>query len=89
MPYDHDDDLDDAFRTRRRQAHELGYINTYYRLPERLGVRGTIGGRVRWTDREGAIVDTSGAYLQVLLDGDTDPVPCHPTSNMAYWTPTG
>ncbi|MFJ4972796.1 hypothetical protein [Streptomyces sp. NPDC088755] len=87
MPYD--DDHEDDYLTRRRQAHELDYINTYYRLPERLGVRGTIGSRIRWTDREGTIVDTAGTYLQVLLDGDTEPVTRHTTSNMAYWAPTG
>lgn len=85
MPHDQDD----AFRTRRRQADQLDYINTYYQLPERLGVRTAMGGRVRWTGREGAIVDTAGTYLRVLLDGDTDPVTRHAASNMAYWSPTG
>ncbi|MFF7365458.1 hypothetical protein [Streptomyces sp. NPDC008125] len=86
MPYD---DLDNAFRIRRRQDHDLDYINTYYGLPERLGARATIGGRVRWTDREGTIVDTADTYLRVLLDGDTEPVTRHATSNMAYASPTG
>ncbi|MFJ4576785.1 hypothetical protein ACIP4W_36375 [Streptomyces sp. NPDC088846] len=85
----HDDDHDDTYRTRRRQDHELDYINTYYRLPERLGVRATVGGRIRWTDREGTIVDTAGTYLRVLLNGDTEPVTRHATSNMAYPSPTG
>ncbi|WP_331763893.1 hypothetical protein [Streptomyces cyaneofuscatus] len=89
MPYDHDDDQDDAYRTRRRQAHDLDHINTYYQLPERLGVRAAVGGRVRWTDREGTIVDTAGTYLRVLLDGDTEPVTRQATSNMAYASPTG
>jgi hypothetical protein len=89
VPYDHDEDPAELALTRRRQAGQLDYINTYYRLPERFGVRATIGGRVRWTDREGLIVDTAGVYLRVLLDGDTEPVTRHATSNMAYWAPTG
>ena len=90
MPYDHDahDDQDDDFHTMRRQTGQLDYINTNYQLPERLGVRAAMGGRVRWTEREGAIVDTAGHYLRVLLDGDTEPVTRHATSNMSYWSPT-
>ncbi|WP_406132268.1 hypothetical protein [Streptomyces sp. NBC_00989] len=89
MPYDHDDDLDGIVHTRNRQAGQLDYINTYYRLPERFGVRAAIGGRVRHADGEGAIVDTAGQYLRVLLDGATEPVTRHATANMTYWAPTG
>ncbi|MGW5816527.1 hypothetical protein [Streptomyces noursei] len=87
MPYDHDDAPETIVRTRNRQAGQLDYINSYYRLPERFGVRATIGGRVRRADGEGEIVDTAGQYLRVLLDGDTKPVTCHATSKMAYWSP--
>ena len=82
------DDRDDVVLTRARQAGQLDHINTYYRMSERLGVRAAIGGRVRHEDREGEIVDTAGQYLRVLLDGETEPVTCHATANMAYWSPT-
>lgn len=87
MPYDHDDP-DSIVHTRNRQDSQLAHINTYYQLHERLGVRAAIGGRVRHADREGAIVDTAGQYLRVLLDGDTEPVTCHATSHMTYRSPT-
>ncbi|MFG2887597.1 hypothetical protein ACGFYV_35860 [Streptomyces sp. NPDC048297] len=86
MPYDHDDP-DSIVHTRNRQDSQLAHINTYYQLPERFGVRAAIGVRIRHEEREGAIVDTAGQYLRVLLDGDTEPVTCHATSNMAYWSP--
>ncbi|AVH61778.1 MULTISPECIES: hypothetical protein [Streptomyces] len=88
MPYDHDDDPENIVQTRKRQAGQLDYINSYYQLPERFGVRAAIGGRVRHTDGEGEIVDTAGQYLRLLLDGATEPVIRHATANIAYWSPT-
>ncbi|MFB9608682.1 hypothetical protein ACFFTQ_37595 [Streptomyces roseofulvus] len=86
---DHDEDLDEAAFARRRQAGQLDHINTYYRLPERLGVTAALGVRVRHEDREGTITDTAGQYLRVLLDGDTDTTVCHATASMAYQRPDG
>ncbi|MFF6794365.1 hypothetical protein ACFY9C_35455 [Streptomyces filamentosus] len=86
---DYDEDLDEAAFTRRRQAGQLDHINTYYRLPERLGVTAALGVRVRHEDREGTITDTAGQYLRVLLDGDTDTTVCHATASMAYQRPDG
>ncbi|MGW4758458.1 hypothetical protein [Streptomyces chartreusis] len=88
MPYDDYDDPENTVQTRNRQAGQLDYINSYYQLPKRFGVRAVIGGRVRHTDGEGEIVDTAGQYLRLLLDGATEPVIRHATANLAYWSPT-
>lgn len=80
---DYDEDLDEAAFSRRRQASQLDHINTYYRLPERLGVTAALGVRGRHEDREGTITDTADQYLRVLLDSDTDT-----TASIAYQRPT-
>ncbi|MFF1600796.1 hypothetical protein ACFVYV_25360 [Streptomyces mirabilis] len=91
MNYDHDleDRMAAEHQNRQRQTADLDYIRRYYALESRRGIRVTIGGRVRNHGREGAIVDTSGQYLMLLLDGDEQPVRRHVTSNMEYETVAG
>ncbi len=60
----------------------LAYIRNYYDVPAQLN------GRIRFTWRNanqlGTIVGTSGAHLLVLIDGDRDPAPYHPTWEIEY-----
>ncbi|MEV7930483.1 hypothetical protein [Kitasatospora sp. NPDC088779] len=84
MTYDDPED-----QTRRRQAADLEHIATYYRLERRLGIRVTLGGRVRHDGREGTVEDTAGHRLRVLFDGEVTPRIRHVTSGMEYETATG
>ncbi|MGX6605621.1 hypothetical protein ACWKSP_26335 [Micromonosporaceae bacterium Da 78-11] len=60
----------------------LAYIRRYYGVPAELK------GRVRYTGsglaRNGTIVGTSGAHLLIVLDGDRDWAPYHPTWELEY-----
>jgi hypothetical protein len=89
----YDDDFEDRMaaehQNRQRQTTDLDYIRRYYGLERRNGIRVVIGGRVRNNGQEGRIVDTSGHYLMILLDGDEQPVRRHVTSNMEYETAAG
>lgn len=65
-------------------AHAAEYIRNRYSVPAQ------IGGRIRFhhAGRDGTIVDFDGlgAYLWVLLDGDSEPVKLHPTWMVEYLT---
>jgi hypothetical protein len=60
----------------------LAYIRQHYRVPAE------IKGRVLYTGsgpgRRGTIVGTSGAHLLIVLDGDGDWAPFHPTWELEY-----
>ena len=57
----------------------LEYIRNAY------GVDATFGGRVRFKGgREGQITGANGPHLMVMMDGDTDAFPYHPTWQMEY-----
>jgi hypothetical protein len=77
------------FAAADRQHGDLRHIRAYYRLEERRGIRVGLGMRVRYGGRPGTVVDTSGQYLIVRLDGVAFPVPCHATSGMEYETADG
>lgn len=56
-------------------------ISAYYRVPA------WVGARVRYVreHRNGTIVGADGAYLLILLDGDTLPKAYHPTWMVLYF----
>lgn len=61
----------------------LEYIRSHYAVPA------CEGGRVRFTwpagkERDGTIVGAQDARLLVLLDGDSFPLPMHPTWEIVY-----
>ncbi|WP_033328578.1 hypothetical protein [Streptomyces yerevanensis] len=66
MPYDDYDDPGSTVDTRTRQASQLDYINTYYRLRERFGVRAALGGRVRHEEREGEMCDLLQGHVSEI-----------------------
>jgi hypothetical protein len=57
----------------------LAFVRRCYQVPAFLGVR------VRVFDgREGAIVSCCGTYVHVLIDGDEEEAPYHPTWKITY-----
>jgi len=60
----------------------LEYIRDYYRVPAR------VGGRVKYTGGKqpqyGTIVDASGQYLVIRLDGEAHELSYHPTWEITY-----
>lgn len=56
------------------------YVRDYYGVPAKRGQRIIVDGR------PGVITsfDRSGAHINVRLDGDKHPTPCHPTWRVEY-----
>ncbi|MFC8538021.1 hypothetical protein ACFUJY_29475 [Streptomyces sp. NPDC057249] len=77
------------FAAAERQRSDLDHIRSYYRLEQRIGVRVGLGLRVRHAGRLGTIIDTSGQYLAVRLDGESAPWKVHATADMEYEGPDG
>ncbi|MGW3308159.1 hypothetical protein ACWDG9_16415 [Streptomyces sp. NPDC001073] len=63
-------------RTRIQQS--IDHIRNYYGLSTHVGLE------VEHVGRPGHIVGYSGQYLEVLMDGDKEPMTCHATSQMTY-----
>lgn len=57
----------------------LEYIRDYYKVPAYEGAR------VRYCRNvEGTITGASGPHILVLLDGDTEALPYHPSFELEY-----
>jgi len=56
------------------------YVRDYYGVPAKRGQRVIVDGR------PGVITSVGGsyAYINVRLDGDKHPTPCHPTWRVEY-----
>ena len=59
-------------------------------LRDHYGVPARLNGRIRYTWRDGnhlgTIVGRSGPHLLIQFDGETEPMPCHPTWEIEYLT---
>lgn len=56
----------------------MAYIRGYYQVPAE------INRPVVFDGKPGRIVGTSDAHLMIRLDGETEPIPVHPTWHMEY-----
>ena len=59
-------------------ADDGAYVRSYY------GVPAHVGGRITMEDRPGVIAGFQGPHLLVRFDGETEPVPVHPTWRVVY-----
>lgn len=56
----------------------MAYIRSKYNVPAKKGMKVAVEGK------QGIITGTKGTYLMVLLDGDKESKPRHPTCFIDY-----
>jgi hypothetical protein len=82
--YDDAADLDPDERAEMDRYARLAEDNSIRHLVSYYGLLTYVGMPVKYNGQPGELVGYAGQYVKVLLEGDEEPVTCHPTSSMEY-----
>lgn len=66
------------------QSYALNYIKDYYKVPAEIGARIEYSGNDAKGLQLGTIRGADGPYLLILLDGEQESRPYHPTWRIRY-----